>query len=410
MAKFSLRHQESAGWRIAMVSSIWPKLNNYLQMKKVFFLLLAMPLAAMAQKEKYTVNGQIGNLNAPAKIHLMYKDGDNWIEDSAILVNGRFRFEGSVVLPVPAMLNLNPTGSDKGQNRYESLSLFLEKGSIQVSSADSVIIHAVVKGGKVNKDFQNLQLVLKPNTEKSRKLNAEHAAALKEKRDDEAFMEMFTQKTGALKEDRKAILKKFMSENPGSMVSLHVLDGYYQGSIPDYNDVAAIFHSFSVKVKSSKAGVDYAAKLEKMKQTAIGAFAPLFTQNDPDGKPISLASFRGRYVLIDFWASWCGPCRAENPNVVKAYNKYKDKNFTILGVSLDKPNAKDKWLKAIADDHLEWNHVSDLQYWKNAVAVQYHIQSLPQNFLVDPDGKIIAKNLRGEALEAKLDEVINKNN
>jgi len=155
------------------------------------------------------------------------------------------------------------------------------------------------------------------------------------------------------------------------------------------------------------AGIRNSVESQIPKSIWVGKQAPEISLPDTEGREVKLSSFRGKYVLVDFWASWCGPCRRENPNVVEAYNQFRNKNFTILGVSLDRPGQKDAWIKAIVDDNLNWTHVSDLKYWQSEVVPVYHVQSIPFNVLVDPDGNVIAENLRGSALEQKLQQVLN---
>ena len=176
--------------------------------------------------------------------------------------------------------------------------------------------------------------------------------------------------------------------------------------IIDADKAEPMYNVLSASLRQLPSAVSLKEQMDIARKTAIGQTAMDFTQNDTLGQPVALSSFRGKYVLIDFWASWCGPCRKENPNVVKAFNAYKDKNFTVLGVSLDRPDDKEKWMAAIHKDGLTWTQLSDLQYWDNAVAKQYGIRSIPQNLLIDPQGKIIGKNLRGEKLTEKLEELL----
>lgn len=366
--------------------------------------LLLLPALAGAQ-QTYTIKGKVGQLNTPVKAYLRYTADGKQVADSAVLTNGFFEFKGTVKDPVSAMVSLyyGPAAS-RFVNGTERVKVYLESGNISIESADSIKF-ATVKGGIANTESAALDVQLKPLEKRDADLMALWMSKSEEERKDSTFYAGIMATNDAIAKDRKEVLRKFIAGKPKSIVGLGALT-QLAGSFPDYAEVRPLFEALAVDVQKSEAGVKYAERLERIKAVAIGSIAPDFTQNDPEGKPVSLASFRGKYVLIDFWASWCGPCRAENPAVVKAYNEYKDKNFTILGVSLDQEGKHSSWVEAIKADNLTWTQVSDLAFWKNAVAQQYAVNSIPQNFLLDPTGKIIAKNLRGKNLEAKLAEVI----
>jgi peroxiredoxin len=199
---------------------------------------------------------------------------------------------------------------------------------------------------------------------------------------------------------------KFISTHPDSYVSLYTLFSYM--SLLDPQVLETTFNGLSERLRNMEDVKGITRYIAISKRTAIGQPAINFTQNNTEGIPVSLSSLKGKYVLIDFWASWCGPCRKESPHLVKAYNKFKSRNFEIIAISLD--DNKEKWLKAIKDDGLSWIHVSDLKQSKNAVGnavgMEYGIRHIPTNLLLNPNGIIIAKNLRGEALEKKLDEIL----
>ena len=379
---------------------------NISVMKKITLLILAgLPAFVFAQNAKYTVQGKIGENNAPAKVYLQYRQKGKTVTDSVTLTGGKFEFKGKADAdPVSAYIVFNSKGNGSG-NSDDYRSIYLEPGVINITTAD-VLANAKIGGTKTNDDNEKYNLAQKPVNDAYEALAAKRKAATPEQQSSPEFAKQLSIEEKAIDDKSSATDKQFIKDNPDSYISLNALEGYAYSA--DYVDVAPLFDALTPAVKQTGAGKKFAERMPKLKAVALGATAPEFAEADTNGKVISLSSFRGKYVLVDFWASWCGPCRRENPNVVKAYNHYKNQKFTILGVSLDRPNAKDKWLAAIHKDGLTWNHVSDLKFWDSKAAGLYAVRGIPQNFLIDPNGKIIGKNLRGDDLENKLAEIFGK--
>jgi peroxiredoxin len=356
--------------------------------------LLLIPSLLWAQSNVYKIEGKLGKVRPGATAYVRYVVGKTGYSDSAQIHNGRFLITGFVDQPHYAWLFVD----------RKSIRFYLEPGIISVTSPDS-IQNALVDGSPMNIDHQRLKKMLKPTDDQLTLLEKEYQATTPEQKKDKGFNGSFEKRNNAILAQQKQVKAQFIRENLASMLSLYTLEQYTDRYASEFSELEPLFSRLSKTIKASKPGRAYAEKLALIQATSVGGLAPEFTQPDTSGKTISLSSFRGKYVLVDFWASWCAPCRAENPNLVKNFQQYKDKNFTVLGVSLDQPTGKEAWLKAIHKDQLDWTHVSDLKFWDNEVAKQYAIRLIPQNFLIGPDGKILAKNIRGEALGIKLAEL-----
>lgn len=381
-------------------------------MKKLLILIITGIVFAGCNQKKgteYIINGKTEGIDNGVKVTLAEIDekGQQVIKDSAFIDNGKFTIKGSI--DEPSVYFLSAEGSPG------NVVFMLENNIIEIDFNKEMPMKSVVTGSESNKGYEAFQNGMLPFREEGEAIMTEFKELgqepAPEKRDSIA------KAMSNLRERQAAYPLKFVQENNDNFFSLNLIQLESSRAGFDILKYKEAFESFPEHLKTSKRGQIVKQKLdnlykeyEKTAHLEIGNPAPNFKSQTPDGKTVSLNELKGKVTIIDFWAAWCGPCRRENPNVVKLYEQYHDKGLKIIGVSLDgAPNQKDPkkaWLDAIEKDGLKWNHVSSLMYFNDPVAKQYNITSIPATYILDEEGKIVAKNLRGFDLERKIRQLI----
>lgn len=360
----------------------------------LFFLALTAALSACKNNTSFVLEGTLQNAGSLTNVQL-YK-GKELVDSAVVNDKGEFRFR--VPSPEPeffyilagekSYLLLAKNGDDLKFNADYASSV----GDYQIEGSEDAakLRDFNMINGKYGKIFVDLKTEFDRRVSANPDSREQIVEELSPKFDE--YMKAFSIEALSFAEANK--------DNLAGFYAISMLDAV------EYEE-ARLHYAEGLKGKfpNNKLVQDFVAKMNRVKPVAKGQPAIDFQSTAPNGHIIKLSDFKGKYVLLDFWASWCGPCRQENPNIVKQYNRFKNKNFTILGVSLD--GDRDKWLKAIEDDKLDWTHVSDLDEWNSAIARQYQVAAIPASFLIDPSGKIIAKNLRGHELEEFLKKTLN---
>lgn len=319
--------------------------------------------------------------------HLSYPVNDTYRDDIIIIRDGKFVWEGHVQEPLMARLSSSTT----------NIGFFIENKKLKLTIGQD---SSTLTGSAVHDECMDYERSRQSLLEEYYRLDGR----LGKMRDSsEAAKLVVAEMLDKVDMQLDSVAYAFIRRHPSSYVSLHVLEDL-SAIDAEFNVIDKLFRSLNSELRNSFAGKRISTQMLALKKRSRGESFASFSQKDINGKTVTLSDLKGKYVLVDFWASWCGPCRAENPNVLKAYNKYKDKNFTVLGVSLDNDDAK--WRKAVKEDNMPWLQVRDVNGYENPLKVFYTINAIPYTFLIDPKGKIIATNVRGVKLHKKLREIL----
>jgi len=360
-------------------------------MKRFLFLTICLfPLSLFAQSS-FIIRGFGKGFKDDDKIFLSYRQSGQIIDDSTIVHRSTFEFKGSTNTKVRGYLSRN-NNPRYAEDLSDSFSIYVEAGQITLNSVDT-LSNSIISGTPSNNDYAELLKALGPLNKQMKKLSD----ANKEVKDT-SVLNLNKTRLEAAYYDTFPIQFNFITKHPDSYVSLLTLGSMARSSkfLPQ---VEQSFAKLSADLKAMPEGKEIIRRISEGRKISIGMPAKDFIQNDINVNPIKLSSYRGKYVLVDFWASWCAPCRAENPNILNIYKQYNSKNFTVLSVSID--TDKTNWLNAIKEDKLPWMQVSDLKK-ENEAAKLYGVTTIPSNVLIDPDGKIIAKDIKGKELRDML--------
>ncbi|MBI6119740.1 TlpA disulfide reductase family protein [Salegentibacter maritimus] len=364
---------------------------------------IAAALTSCQEDKGYTISGDAPKMEDGKTVYVSEIDENTSRPirvDSTTIKDGSFKLD----LQDPESPNLSFLEFEGTQGNVIFIS---ENEEIKFKIYKDSLRSSEISGGKENKLLQEYLAHLKQVNEKVMQGRSEMQSAFQQK--DSTKLTSLQENEKELIDNDKVFKKKMVQENPGSFVSIMVISDMLRMKSYPVNEIQDMFAKLSEEVQNTAIGKQISKNLKEANKVAIGSKAPNFTAPTPEGDEIALKDVMGKVTVIDFWAAWCKPCRVENPNLVKTYNKYKDDGLSIIGVSLDRPGQKDRWVKAIKDDGLPWHQVSNLQFWQDPVAQLYGIKAIPAAFVLNEEGTIVARDLRGEDLDKKIGELLNKN-
>jgi len=373
-------------------------------MKKIALLAFVVLISSCKKKtSEYSITATAEGFEEGTEVYINGISQSNrpFVIDTAVIEKGKFQIK----LPPSESYDFNYINF---KNVNGNLLYIAENHPIQMTIFKDSINSSIVKGGPDNESFFTYIKKIRAFGDEKVKLNTQYkiASSLKESEKIQAIFAR--QKT--LAEEEKQFRLSTANNNPNTIVGILALGDVMNMKILPPNEIKEKFNSLTDTLKNSRLGKDLFARIGNAiaraseKRIDIGSVAEDFSAPTPEGKTLSLKKSLGKITILDFWASWCKPCRMENPNVVKVYNKYHNKGLNIIGVSLDR--KQEAWVKAIDDDNLTWNHVSNLKFWQEPIARAYGVRSIPATFILDENGNVIAKNLRGPALEQKISELL----